>query len=38
MLMEEVIHEKLGDGDMSAIDFTLDIRRKTLRAIASKSS
>ncbi|HKL77932.1 MAG TPA: cyanate hydratase, partial [Gammaproteobacteria bacterium] len=26
--MKEVIHEKFGDGIMSAIDFTLDVDRE----------
>lgn len=28
MAMKEVIHEKFGDGIMSAIDFTLDIDKE----------
>jgi cyanate lyase len=32
MPMKAVIHEKFGDGIMSAIDFTLDIeKKKTLK-------
>jgi cyanate lyase len=29
MPMKEIIHEKFGDGIMSAIDFTLDIEKET---------
>jgi len=30
--MKAVIHEKFGDGIMSAIDFTVDIEKKDPRA------
>lgn len=30
MPIKEIIHEKFGDGIMSAIDFTMDIERKEL--------